>query len=311
MITATLLLSTILAQSTGVTKIRTIDFIKVVALAGAPKSSKFAVSQENFAIRIMDANGGKTLATLNGHPQQAKALCFNPSGTFLVSGDETARIWVWDAKTGKKLREFPRNTQTHTRGIQSLSFSIDGKTLYSTAGDDVVIAWDFASGKISKKVGGAGLIFASATPAIGGLFVGTQTKGLTRYNVRSLASLASLGGHAGLGINDLATNAPGTLVVTGGRDNKVLLWGSKSGKVITSLGSHSDWVQRVAASAGGTFFASSSNDRFVQVYRGAGKGMAGKLMNQSAVGSPLAFTGDSKYLITANDFESLQINSVK
>ncbi len=311
MITSTLLCVAILGQNAGVTKLQTIEPIKVVSLAGAPSSSRFAVGQENFAIRIMDAKLGKTIFTLTGHPQQPKALCFNPSGTMLVSGDETARIWVWDAKSGKKLREFPRNATTHTRGIQSITFSSDGKTLYTTAGDDVVIIWDFATAKIKSKVAGAGMIFASANMGISGLIVATQTKGVMRYNKSSFAPLGSLGGHSGLGVNDLATNAAGTLAITGGRDNKVTLWDCKTGKAFGTLGSHFDWVQRVAATAGGTLFASSSNDRAVQVYRRAGMKLAGKLLNQSAVGSPLAFTGDGKYLLTANDFESLQINGVK
>jgi WD40 repeat protein len=56
--------------------------------------------------------------------------------------------------------------------------------------------------------------------------------------------------------------------------------------------------------------ASSSNDRNVVLWSVKTMKKVGLIGDQSAVGSPITFTGDGKFLITTNINDSLQINSI-
>lgn len=302
-----------LGQAGSVQRVRTFDNIKAIAIAGSPVDSRFAVSQENSSIRIINAaNLNAPQVGLVGHPQPAYALAWNNAGTQVVSGDETARIYVWDAKSGRKVREFPRNAQTHGRGIQSLRFSPDGKTLISTGKDDVIILWEFATAKIIKRISGNGVVFASALmPNSKTLLSATLTEGLHRRSYPGLNLNMNRNAHAGQGLQDLAADKTGTRIVSAGRDMKIGIWNGTNGSLITYLAGHSDSVQKVAISPSGLWAASSANDRLVNVYSIAKRQRTGQLKDQCAVGSPLAFSADGKFLMTVNVNDNLQLNRVQ
>lgn len=293
-----------------VTRVQSFDQIKTISVAGAPSGSLFAVGQENGQVRLMNAAARQTVFQLVGHPQPCYGLAFSPNGQQLVTGDETARIFVWDVKTGRKLREFPRGIQSHQRGIQSISFSKDGKTLVTTGKDDVIIFWDYATATPKLRVAGNGVVFTNANLTPNGMVVGTLTEGVHFRKAISFALDAKKNGHGGLGINEVAINPTGTRFVTAGRDNVMGVWDTASKSKIASLKGHDDWVQHCAISSNGKIAASSANDRKVIVWDLTTFKPIATLPDQCAVGAPLAFTGDGKFLLSGTINDGLQINSV-
>lgn len=306
----TLALAATLVAAPTVTRVQSFDSIRTVAVVGAPTGSLFAASQENGQVRLMNAAAKKTVFQLVGHPQPAYGLAFSPDGKLLVTGDETSRIFVWDVKTGKKLREFPRGQQYHQRGIQALSFTTDGKTLLSTGKDDVVFLWDFNKMTVKSKFAGNGAVFANATPIKNGIVVATLVGGLQFRNAHTNAVTAKKDPHTSLGLNELAFNASRTKMLSAGRDNGLAVWDTQAQKRLALLKGHDDWVQHVAISPNGKLGASSANDRTVVVWDLVGYKKISTLSDQCAVGAPLAFTGDGKFLISVNINDGLQINSV-
>lgn len=293
-----------------VQRVQVFDQIKFVAVAGAPTGSLFAVAQENGQVRLMNAATRSTVHQLVGHPQPAYGLAFTPNGQQLVTGDETSRIFVWDVRTGRKLREFPRGTMSHARGIQAISFSRDGRTMITTGKDDVVILWDFASARPQTRIAGNGVVFASATLFGSNMAVATLTEGLHFRRPGNFNLDVRRDGHGGQGINEMAINPAGTRAVTAGRDNAVGVWDLAKKSRLGSLRGHEDWVQRVAISPNGRVAASSANDRKVYVWDLVRMQRVGQLADQSAIGAPLAFTGDGRFLISGTINDGVQINSV-
>lgn len=300
------------AAPAPVTRVRSFDNIKAIAIAAAPSGTRFAIAQDNSTVRIMDpANTNAAPIQMVGHPQPVYAIAWNASGTQVVTGDETARIFVWDARTGRKLREFPRNSQTHNRGIQSLAFSPDGRTLISTSKDDSVILWDFATATPQRKIGGNGVVFASAVmPRSGVLLMGTLTEGLHTRRLPAMTLTASKSAHGGLGIQDLAISKAGTRAISGGKDGRASFWDTTKGTILTTFPAHGDSVQRVAISADGRVAASSANDRVVFVYDLNKRTVMGRLNDQCAVGAPLAFSADGRWLLSVTVNDTLQVNRV-
>lgn len=296
------------APSNALTRVQTYQGLKTIALRASPVGTRYAASQSDFSIRIMDAKTRTFSLTLTGHPQPAFALGWNNTGTQLVSGDESARIYVWDARTGKKIREFPRTSQTHQRGIASLSFSPDGRTLMSVGKDDSIIFWDYAAAKPLRKISGKGVVFT------GGQFVdartlvaSTLTEGVHVITYPSLAATPRKSAHGGQGVQDIATNRAGTRTITAGRDGNISFWDTKKGTILRTNKAHQFWVQKVAMSPDGRFAASSSNDRMVKLWNARTFTEIAKIDQQLAVGSPLAFTSDGRFLMAVNVFEQLQV----
>lgn len=291
--------------------IQTFPTLRILAVEPAPSGSRFAVSLEDCSVRIMDAATRKTVVALAPMPQAVYGLAFDPKGTILATADESARIWLHDVKTGKKLKEFSR-ANAHVRGIQRLTFSADGSLLASTGRDDVIIVWNVATGQQVKKLLGNGANFYSAqfSPAGGILATGTLGPGAEFFTTKGWAHKSYLKAHNNQGVFDIAFDPKGTRIITGGRDGKACLWDVKSMKRIATLAQHDDMILHVALAPNAKMAASSSSDRKVVVWDLTSNQPIATLENKSAVGSPLAFTADGKYLVTANASDALELNTI-
>jgi RNA polymerase sigma factor (sigma-70 family) len=137
------------------------------ALAVSPDGKLLAACEySDGGIYVWDTATGQLLHTLrNGEvlkggvarlKQQAAdiaagvdCLAFSPDGKVLAAGEHTARgrknsIVLWNALTGKKLRDFPVDNE----GVISVSFALDGHLLASTGFSNPTIDfWDVDSGE--------------------------------------------------------------------------------------------------------------------------------------------------------------------
>jgi RNA polymerase sigma factor (sigma-70 family) len=78
------------------------------------------------------------------------ALDFSPDGrTLLTSGNEPL-VRLWDAVSGKSLKEWP----AHEDRVQALAFLADGRSLLSGSADGTVRLWEVASGKHLRQLSG-------------------------------------------------------------------------------------------------------------------------------------------------------------
>ena len=81
-------------------------------------------------------------------------------------------------------------------------------------------------------------------------------------------------------------------------------------KKIGSFKGHQDWVVRCAMSPNGKFLATSSSDRTVKVWDTTTFEKVADLPDQGAVGAPLCFTGDGKFLLSTGVDDSLEVYSI-
>ena len=304
----TLTLSALMLGAPQATK--TLTGTRTLSVCAASTGARFAASMEDNSVRIYNAENGGIIRTLTGHPQPVYGLAFNKAGTLLATGDETARIFIWNLSTGAKVKEFTR-VNAHSRGIQTLNFSADGKSLVSTGRDDFMIVWDVASGKPVKKYPGDGANVSSAyfktgSPAI---YAATIGEGVKMWN-RSSGATTKLGGHDGRGAVDFVMNAVGSKGLSAGMDNTINAWDLATKKRIGTLKGHEDTVLKVAMSPNGKFAASGSADRTVRIWDLVGYKQIASLTEMSAVGSPVAFTGDGRFLVCLNVNDEIVIRSI-
>lgn len=283
---------------------------RAIALAGKPASSLFAASLETGKIRIIDAAGKVAMPTLVGHNQAAYAVAWSPDGKTIVSGDEQARILMWDAKSGKLLKEFSR-LKGHTRGIQSLSFSADGKSFVSVGKDDAICVWATnGANPLWKVVGEPANFYGAQFSPSGSIITGTQAEGVRYYMTKTGAKALTLTLPGGQGANGFVMNPQGTFGATAGRDSNVMLWDLKKKARVQTLKGHSDIVVSLAMSPNNRLLASSSVDAKVIVWDIKTYQPVATLEQMSYVGSPLAFTGDGNYMVVCNATDNIEVHTV-
>ncbi len=292
-----------------VTVFKSFTNFKAIAVAASPVNAQFAVSTEDRQVRLVDTKTMATTLQLQGHPQPVYGLGFSRDGRYLLTGDETARIWLWDVKTGKKIREFPRE-KGHTKGIQSFSFSPDGTKFASVGKDDVIKVWSTAGGHPIATIEGKGANFYGlAFLPNGSIATGTLAEGMRLYSASyGLAATMKLGG--GQGANDVAVNKLGTIGVTAGRDGAVTVWDLKSRLKLAAMPGHTDWVTAVAVAPNGRVAASSSTDASVVLWDIKGFKKIATIGNRAFVDSLVAFTSDGRYLLTTDASNALQVYQV-
>jgi dipeptidyl aminopeptidase/acylaminoacyl peptidase len=80
---------------------------------------------------------------LEGHTDVIHSLVFSPDGKMLASCGYDRLVKLWDAGTGKLIRDL----KDHSDAVYGLAFSPDGTLLASGGADRAVKVWDVAAGK--------------------------------------------------------------------------------------------------------------------------------------------------------------------
>jgi len=305
---ATLLLT---AVPVKIAPAKTLVGVRPIAYAAAPTGSKFVACLEDGTVRIIDANTRMTIRQLDRHPGPAYAVAWSADGNFIATGDETARIWIHNAITGKKVREY----RTHTKGIQKLSFNLPGSLLLSCGKDDQCNVYDLRTNSPKEKVVvlGKGVNFYGATfhPKLPYTFaVGMLNGGVRMYDALQGKPVGFLTDAGGQGVWDFAYNPAGTRGVSAGRDGNAILWDPKKQTKIGKFKGHSDWVVFTAVSPNGNLVATGSSDRSVRIWDTKTMTKIAELDNEFTVGSPVCFTSDGKSLLTVSDAGDLQVSAI-
>lgn len=298
-----------------VTLVKKVPGVHPIAFAAAPSGPLVAVSMENNEIRIINTTTRQTVRTLTGHPQPAYAVAWSKDGTMIATGDESARIFIWSAKTGAKLRTIIG----HTKGIQALSFNGSRTMLASTGKDDAVNVWDLDNGKKVAQILGKGMNLYSATfhPKLNTLLVGTLSGGARTYRITGsgaqVMNFLVFNNPTGQphGVFDCEWSPDGTRAITAANDGMAAIWDMKTFKKVGTLKGHADWIMRADLSPNGKLAATGSADRTVKVWDTKTMKEVTTLENEGAVGSPVCFTADGKYLLTTGIDDNLEFYSLK
>lgn len=282
--------------------------VRAVAMAAAPTGSRVALGMEDNTIRIIDAATRQTLKVLQGHTRPVQAIAWSPDGNRIASGDERAKIYLWSTKTWQRTAEIAG----HTRPIQFLDFNSASNQLASTGHDDVVKIWDLNSLKKEKiNLPGAGANFYGAkfigkTNDIG---IATLQQGSRLYTAQKTMR-GWLSAHGGQGALAVDFNPAATWGLSAGRDNAASLFDMKSMTRIGSFRGHEDWVVSAIFSPNGQWVVTSSSDRTVRIWNPRTFQSVAKIEEQKAVGSPLVFTADGKYLLTVDIADNVVVHTL-
>ncbi|MBM3290430.1 MAG: WD40 repeat domain-containing protein, partial [Candidatus Hydrogenedentes bacterium] len=130
----------------------------VYTVSWSPDGKRIASGAGDRTVKIWQASDGKLLSTISDSLDAVLTLAFSPDGKTLAGAgaDKIIRLWnMGDAgapleQSGSTAGTLKASTFAHDGAVLHVLYSPDGATLYSTAEDKRIKAWDAAA--LTEKV---------------------------------------------------------------------------------------------------------------------------------------------------------------
>ena len=110
----------------------------------------------------MEAATGKELHTFVGHSSAVWSVAISPDDSLVATASDDGTARVWDASTGKEIREFAvrhhpdSNAFFSPDSVQSIDFSPDGTRILTGNEDAIARLWDVKTGDLLQAFRGHG-----------------------------------------------------------------------------------------------------------------------------------------------------------
>jgi WD40 repeat protein/serine/threonine protein kinase len=125
------------------------DGLNRYGLAYSPDGRYVAVTTQEPAVIIWEAETGRQVQVFRGHKSQVKNVAFSPDGRLLASGagdlarSEPGEVMVWETANGREVFRL----RVHTDSVSGVAFSPDGLHLASASHDRTVKVWEVSTGR--------------------------------------------------------------------------------------------------------------------------------------------------------------------
>ncbi|MBC8098985.1 MAG: WD40 repeat domain-containing protein, partial [Armatimonadetes bacterium] len=247
-------------------------------------------------MRVWDLNRAEIIRDFTEHTERGVTAVFSADERTILTGGADTTLRLWDVATGLTLQEFIG----HTDRVFSVDLSADGMQALSGGEDGSVIVWDVASGEprlsIAVDVGEVNKL--RFTPGDLQFVVAGSSGGLALWDTVSGQRVRSFGNVANsVAINALALSTDGTLLATGGAEQRVSLWEMETGTLRRQLESAGTNVRALAISPDGTQIAVGGQNGSILVWSVDGE-LLDTLNGHDRAVVGLAFAPDGEALLS-------------
>jgi RNA polymerase sigma factor (sigma-70 family) len=225
------------------------------------------------------------------HGFMVGALAYSPNGKMIAAVGGGRALTLWDAATGKELRQFPNINQPI-----GLAFSPDGKLL-ATTDNPYCYLWDVATGKEVRRLKGhKDVVRGAAFSADGKLVATAGSDGTVRlWDPATGEEQRRMDSNSGE-VCRLAYSPDGKWIASTYMDGTIRLWDPTTGKESGRLTGHKKAVWAVVFSPDSKRLASSSDDGTIRLWNVATGRPLRILAEELGEERPIAFSPDGLLL---------------
>ncbi|MEA3500819.1 MAG: caspase family protein [Candidatus Marinimicrobia bacterium] len=199
-----------------------------------------------------------------------------------------------------------KTLKDHSRYVNSVSFSSDGKYLASGSWDNTVKIYSTSDWRLIKTLKDhSGNVNSVLFSSDGQYFAsGSDDKTVKIYSTPDWRLITTLKDHS-KGVNSVSFSSDGKYLASGSYDKTVKIYSTYNWKLINwrlikTLKDHSSWVRSISFSSDGKYLASGSYDKTVKIYSTSDWRLIKTLKDHSGYVISVSFTSDGKYLASGS-----------
>ncbi|KAJ3384797.1 hypothetical protein HDU84_002636 [Entophlyctis sp. JEL0112] len=239
----------------------------VMWLKISPDSTFIASCGKDLAIRTWDIASGEELATLSDSDSLLRCIDISFDGKLAASGDNERFVKIWDL--GK--RECVKVLKGHLYRIYSVAFNADAKMLASAGIDKTVCIWDLETFTCLATLEGHSNWVMSVAFSPAGTFCASASNDMTikLWPVGDKAQLAKSKQNKNIHTNDVTCiflSEDESLIASASTDLTVRVWSTETGRCVSRLTGHKNWVNGVCIASDNRIAASGSRDKTVKIW---------------------------------------------
>ncbi|KAH8797327.1 hypothetical protein DL96DRAFT_998614 [Flagelloscypha sp. PMI_526] len=241
---------------------------------------------------------------LDDHLNCVTSTTFSPNGKYIVSTSEDPTVRVWDAQSGRKVRQL----RGHTGPVSSAAFSPDDRRIVSASHDRSIRIWDVESGEMLQQLNGHTGCVQIAAFSLDGMNVISvcEDKTVCRWDAESGVQLRRLSSYTD-NMFSVAFSPDGKQIASSCRNHFVHVWDVESGKELQRFSGHTDWVYSVAFSPNGRQVVSGSGDRTVHIWDAESGSKLRQCNGHTDSVQSVAFSPNGKWLVSGSRDRSIRI----
>ncbi|MGH7998575.1 MAG: protein kinase domain-containing protein [Brasilonema sp.] len=202
----------------------------------------------------------------------------------------------------------PNTLKGHSSDVNSVAFSVDGKTLASGSDDNTIKIWSVTSQQeIRTLKGHTRWVWTVAFSGDGKtLASGSADKTIRLWNLETGQEIGILKGHAA-GVSSIAFSPDGKTLASGSLDKTIKLWNLETSQEIYNFKGHSKEVASVAFSPDGTTLASGSWDKTIKLWNLATQKEIRTFKGHSDIVLCVAFAPDNITVASSSKDNSIKL----
>ncbi|MEG4123042.1 AAA-like domain-containing protein, partial [Microcoleus sp. Pol14D5] len=297
-------------------KIRTVtSFFAGVAMLVATGVSVFAsyqVTQAKILANTIQESAFSNESFHSGQTFQALLEALKAGQTFKqldASADTTIKEQVMVVLQQAVSQVKERNSlQRHSKSVNSVAFSRDGKTLASASDDNTIKLWNLQTQtEIKTLTGHSNEVYSVVfSPDGKTLASASKDKTIKLWNLQTQTEIKTLTGHSNA-VYSVAFSPDGLTLASASSDKTIKLWNLQTQTEIKTLTGHSNEVYSVAISPDGLTLASASSDKTIKLWNLQTQTEIKTLTGHSSAVYSVAFSPDGLTLASASDDKTIKL----